>query len=66
MPIISVEGPPIPDPGRKRQFVKALTDAAEHAFGLPRDAYVVLLKENRPENVAVGGELIADRHEPDR
>ena len=64
MPIISVEGPTMEDPDRKRQFVRALTDAAEQAFGLPREAYVVLLKENRPENVAVGGELIADRDGP--
>jgi 4-oxalocrotonate tautomerase len=62
MPIISVEGPAIADLEKKRNFVKALTDAAEQAFGIPRDAYVVLLKENTPENVAVGGELIVDRH----
>ena len=61
MPIIGVEGPPITDLEKKRAFVTALTDAAELAFGLPRDAYVVLLKENRPDNIAVGGELIADR-----
>ena len=62
MPIITVDGPPVTDVGKKRELVRALTDAVERAFGLPRDAYVVLLKENRPENVAVGGELISDRH----
>ncbi len=62
MPTIVVEGPPITDLDVKRNFVKSLTDAAEEAFGIPRQAYVVLLKENRPENVGVGGELLVDRY----
>jgi 4-oxalocrotonate tautomerase len=62
MPTITVEGPPIADLDVKRGLVKALTDAAEEAYGIPRQAYVVLLKENASENVGVGGELLADRH----
>jgi len=62
MPTILVEGPPITDLDVKRTFVKSLTDAAEAAFGIHRQAYVVLLKENAPENVGVGGELLVDRH----
>jgi 4-oxalocrotonate tautomerase len=61
MPVISVEGPPIEDMDRKRTFVGALTDAAEKAFGLSRHAIIVLLKENRADNVGAGGELISDR-----
>ncbi|MGD8240741.1 MAG: tautomerase family protein [Armatimonadota bacterium] len=62
MPTITVQGPPITDVDVKRGFVKALTDAAEAAYGIHRDAYVVLLKENTPDNVGVGGELLVDRH----
>lgn len=62
MPTITVEGPRIEDMDKRRTFVKALTDAAEEAFGFPPDAYVVLLKENLPENVARGGILLSDRH----
>ena len=33
----------------------------EKAYKIPRQAYVVVIKENLPENVGVGGELIIDR-----
>jgi hypothetical protein len=38
-----------------------LTDAAAKAYGLPRQAMVVVIKENSPENVGIGGELLANR-----
>jgi len=61
MPTINVEGPPIKDISKKRMLVREITEAAVRAFGLPREAMVVLIKENPPENVGVGGKLIADR-----
>jgi len=61
MPIITVEGPEIKDMEKKRALAEALTDAATNAYGLPRKAMVVLIKENSPENVSVGGHLIVDR-----
>jgi len=61
MPTISVEGPFIRDIDKKRIFVQELTDAATKAYGLPRQAMIVLIKENPPENVGVGGKLIVDR-----
>jgi len=61
MPNITVEGPPIVDLDKKRKFVSVLTDAASEAYNLPKQVIVLLLKENSPENVAVGGELIVDR-----
>lgn len=62
MPNIIVEGPPIKDLDKKRQLVKELTETAVKIFGLPKQTIVVLIKENSPENVGVGGELIIDRH----
>ena len=62
MPNITVEGPPIKELDRKRRFARELTEAATKAYGLPKEAIIVLLKENSPENVSVGGELIIDRH----
>jgi len=38
-----------------------LTEAAIRVFDLPKEVFVVLIKENLPENVAVGGQLIVDR-----
>ena len=61
MPNITVEGPAIRNMDTKREFVREMTDAATKAFGLPKQTIVVLLKENSPENVSVGGELIVDR-----
>ena len=62
MPNITVEGPAVNDLEKKRAFARKLTDAAcEYYAGIPRAAVVVIVKENAPENVAVGGELICDR-----
>lgn len=61
MPIITVEGPAIEDTDKKRTLAKSLTEAATNAYGLPIEAIVVLIKENSPENVSVGGQLIVDR-----
>ena len=63
--VIQVDGPPVDDIGKKREFVRTVTDAASRLFGLPGQAIVVLLRENKPENVGSGGELILDRHSKD-
>jgi len=64
MPTLTVEGPPIRDLDRKRQLVRSLTDAASQAYRLPREIIVVVIKENAPENVGVGGVLLVDRKKP--
>ena len=61
MPNITIEGPPIADVDKKRTLVEELTDAATRAYGLPREAFIVLIKENPPENIGVGGTLLLDR-----
>ena len=61
MPNATIDGPPIEDLEIKRVLVKEITDAMEKAYKIPREAYVVLIKENKPENVGVGGELVIDR-----
>ena len=61
MPSITIEGPKINDIEKKRGLVKELTEAAVKAYGLPAQVIVVLIKENTPDNVSVGGQLICDR-----
>ena len=61
MPVINIDGPAIKDIEKKRTLVKELTDTAVKAYGLPRGSIIVLVKENSPENVGVGGELVSDR-----
>jgi 4-oxalocrotonate tautomerase len=61
MPSITVEGPVIKDIEVKRTLIKELTEAALKAYKLPPQAIVAVIKENLPENVGVGGQLICDR-----
>ena len=61
MPTATLEGPPIEDIEVKRNLVKEITDALEKAYKLPRQVYTILIKENSPNNVGVGGKLIIDR-----
>jgi 4-oxalocrotonate tautomerase len=61
VPNITVEGPAIKELEKKRTLVKEMTEAAHRAYGLPREVIVVVIKENAPENVSVGGQLIIDR-----
>ena len=61
MPNAIIDGPPIKDLEVKRVLVKEITDAMEKAYKIPREVYVILIKENLPENVGVGGKLIIDR-----
>jgi len=62
MPVIIVEGGKITDPDKKRQLIAKLTDAACEAYGtIPKQAFVVIIKENDAENIGSGGECLADR-----
>jgi 4-oxalocrotonate tautomerase len=60
MPNAYIDGPPL-ELDTKRQLAAEITDAMEKAFGFPRQAYVVTIKENPAENVCVGGVMICDR-----
>jgi 4-oxalocrotonate tautomerase len=60
MPLITVEGPKT-EVEQKRELVKKLTDAAVDIYGIAREHIIVLIRENAPENVGVGGELLVDR-----
>jgi len=62
MPIITMEGPAIDDLDRKRELTDTITRAASEFYGLPTDTIVIILKENAPDNVSVGGQLIIDRN----
>ena len=61
MPNIIIDGPKIEEIDVKRTLIKEITDAVESAYKLPREAFVVTIKENPPENVGVGGELVIDK-----
>jgi len=62
MPLIMVDGPKIKQVEKKRQLVEKLTDVAVEIYGIDREHIIVLIRENSPENVGSGGQLIADKH----
>jgi 4-oxalocrotonate tautomerase family enzyme len=61
MPDVKIYGPRIKDVDTKRVLVKEITDALEKAYDAPRQAYVVTIFENKPEDVGLGGILIIDK-----
>lgn len=61
MPIIRIEGPAKTDLDARRSFIKSVTTAAATYYGMPEEKIIILIKENSPEEVAVGGTLICDR-----
>ncbi len=61
MPILTIEGPPINDMEIRRNLTKNLTQVAAEAYALPPEKIIILIRENRSDQVAVGGELLADR-----
>ena len=46
---------------QKRQVAKGFTKVASEATGIPEQAFYVFIKENEPDNVAVGGTLLSER-----
>jgi len=61
MPNVVIDGPKIEDIQVKRILIKEITNALEKAYKIPREAYSIVIKENSPENVGVGGTLLIDR-----
>ncbi|AEI15351.1 4-oxalocrotonate tautomerase [Flexistipes sinusarabici DSM 4947] len=61
MPVITVEGPKTDDLSKKRDFVEKVTEAASEFYSLPEESIIILMKENRQDNVSVGGKLLTDK-----
>ncbi len=62
MPNVVIDGPKLENLDAKRTLVKEMTDALVKAYGrIPREAFVIIIKENALDNTAVGGELLVDR-----
>ena len=60
MPIIVFEGPKL-DKNQKAELIKSFTQIASKVTQIRQEAFSVIIRENDPENVGVGGELLADR-----
>ncbi len=60
MPLVRVSGPAL-DVEKKRRLARGLTDVMCEVYERPAGQIIVEIGENPPENVAVGGKLVADR-----
>jgi len=60
MPVITIEGPFL-SPEKKEKLVKEITQLASDIMSIPKDAYVVFIKENPYENMGQGGILISEK-----
>lgn len=61
MPTIFFYGPDM-DSDKKRKLISSFTEAASEATGIEKSAFVVYLRKSAPDEVGVGGELLADRY----
>ncbi len=59
MPTIIIEGPPLTLP-RKRRLAEAITRLVAAAYDWPKENVILVLHENRDQNVARGGRLLTD------
>lgn len=60
MPVITIEGPFL-SVAQKEKLAKEITLMASEIMNVPKEAYVVFIKENPYENMAQGGILISEK-----
>lgn len=65
MPIVNVSGPSL-EIERKRDLVRRLTEVMCDVYQRPAGQIIVTIHENPPENVSIGGKLVADRTPADQ
>jgi 4-oxalocrotonate tautomerase len=56
MPVITIEGP-VFSFEKKEKLAKEFTQLASDIMNIPKEAYIVFIKENPYENMAQGGVL---------
>jgi 4-oxalocrotonate tautomerase len=46
---------------KKAKLVKEITITTHKTLNIPTEAINVLIKENNPDNIGIGGKLLSDR-----
>lgn len=59
MPVIRMSGPKL-SKEEKAELIKKFTETASQVTDIPEKAFVVLLEENNPDNVGVGGAQLSE------
>ena len=60
MPVITMDGPFLPNE-KKEALAKGFTKLASEITDIPREAFVVFIKENPYENMAQGDLMISEK-----
>lgn len=60
MPHIVFDGPEL-SREQKKDLIKNFTATASKVTNIPREAFVVMIKENDLENIGVGGEVLSEK-----
>ncbi|HHW56294.1 MAG TPA: 4-oxalocrotonate tautomerase [Clostridia bacterium] len=55
MPFITIEGPDNLSKETKAKLISELTKTASQILNIPTNAFSVIIKENNPDNIGVGG-----------
>ncbi len=60
MPIITLEVSKL-SKEQKKDLVERFTKEASAVTKIPEQAFVVIIKENDPDNIGIGGALLSER-----
>ncbi len=60
MPVIIFEGPKLTKE-QKTELVKQFTEISQKITNIPKEAFIIIIKENPPENIGVGGTLLEEK-----
>lgn len=61
MPVITIEAGPM-DKDQKLRLVQGMVSVASEVLNIPEQAFTTIIRENDPENIGVGRQLLVDRH----
>jgi 4-oxalocrotonate tautomerase family enzyme len=60
MPVITIDGPALSFE-KKEKLVKEITQLVSDITKIPKDAFVIFIKENSYDNMGQGGILISEK-----
>jgi len=60
MPYIQIEASPM-SKEKKVELIKGLTEVASSILNISQSAFTVVIRENNPDNVGVGGIPLSER-----
>ena len=58
MPVITIEAGAM-EKEQKNNLIKNFTREASAILDIPQDAFIVVIKENNPDNIGTGGKMLS-------